>query len=80
MLKRKRYPRQKTEQLFIPKFRSIYDEMYDLTMKELSDKSISWMQKSFVSYKADVNRSPSLHTRARFTALVDSLALKKKEE
>tara|TARA_R100000963_G_C4585351_1_gene64645 strand:- start:71 stop:313 length:243 start_codon:yes stop_codon:yes gene_type:complete len=80
MQKRKRFPTQRTKNLFIPKFRSIYDEEYDLTMKELSDKSVSWMQKSFVSYKADVNRSPSLHTRARFTALVDSLALKEKEE
>ena len=75
MRKRKRYPVQRTKSLYMPSMGSIYDRDYDDAMEALSGRSSSWLRKSFNSYKEDVRLSPSLATKARFAALVDSLVL-----
>ena len=79
MLKRKRYPVQRTKSLYLPSMRSIYDRDYDDAMEALSGRSASWLRKSLVSYRSDVRLSPSLATKARFAALVDSLVLIEKK-
>ena len=80
MRKRKRYPVQRTKLLYMPSMGSIYDRDYDDAMEALSGRSASWLRKSLVSYRADVRLSPSLATKARFAALVDSLVLIEKKE
>ena len=80
MRKRKRYPVQRTKSLYMPSMGSIYDRDYDDAMEALSGRSASWLRKSFNSYKADVRLRPSLATKARFAALVDSLVLIEKKE
>ena len=80
MRKRRSYPTQRTKRLFIPSMRSIYDRDYELAMEEFGDRSALWLKKSFNSYKEDVRLSPSLGTKARFAALVDSLILIEKKE
>ena len=75
MRKRRRYPVQRTKSLYMPSMGSIYDRDYDDAMEALSGRSASWLRKSFNSYKADVRLRPSLATKARFAALVDSLVL-----
>jgi hypothetical protein len=79
MRKKKRYPTYRTKSLFIPSLVSIYDRDYDAAMKELSGRSASWLRKSFNSYKEDVRLSPSLATKARLSALADSLGLVEKK-
>ena len=80
MRKRKRYPIQRTKSLYMPSMGSIYDRDYDDAMEALSGRSASWLRKSLVSYRADVRLSPSLGTKARLAALVDSLVLIEKKE
>jgi len=80
MRKRRSYPTQRTKRLFIPSMRSIYDRDYELAMEEFGERSALWLKKSFNSYKEDVRLSPSLGTKARFAALVDSLILIEKKE
>ena len=75
MRKRKRYPIQRTKSLYMPSMGSIYDRDYDDAMEALSGRSASWLKKSFNSYKEDARLRPSLATKARFAALVDSLVL-----
>jgi len=80
MRKRRSYPTQRTKRLFIPSMRSIYDRDYELAMEEFGERSALWLKKSFNSYKEDVRLRPSLGTKARFAALVDSLILIEKKE
>jgi hypothetical protein len=79
MRKRKRYPTQRTKRLFIPSMRSIYDRDYESAMEEFVGRSALWLRKSLVFLKADVRLSPSLGTKARLAALVDSLVLIEKK-
>ena len=79
MRKRKSYPTQRTKRLFIPSMRSIYDRDYESAMEEFVGRSALWLKKSFNSYKEDVRLRPSLGTKARLAALVDSLVLIEKK-
>ena len=80
MRKRRSYPTQRTKRLFLPSLRSIYDRDYEAAMEEFVGRSSSWLKKSFNSYKEDVRLRPSLGTKARLAALVDSLVLIEKKE
>ena len=80
MRKKKRYPTYRTKNIFIPSLGSIYDRDYEAAMEEFGGRSSSWLRKSFVFLKEDVRLRPSLGTKARFAALVDSLILIEKKE